>query len=137
MGRLVITHSTYLEGLIPCLKRLVREPEIDTITPAVISRVKGRAPELRLKISIPIRGGWKLVARRGSSAQEVFVVTGLSAIELHSVVAGDPREDGEIFRGSVVGVAAAIAQQVDALMPEIKVQWIGVGGTKAVSGQAK
>ena len=82
MGRLVITHSTYLEGLIPCLKRLSRVPEIDTITPAVISRVKGRAPELRLKVSIPIRGGWKLVARRGSSAQEVFVVTGLSALEL-------------------------------------------------------
>ena len=82
MGRPVITHSTYLEGLIPCLKRLVREPEIDTITPAGISRVKGRAPELRLKVSIPIRGGWKVVARRGSSAQEVFVVTGLSAMEL-------------------------------------------------------
>ena len=82
MGRLVITHSTYLEGLIPCLKKLSRVPEIDTITPAVISRVKGRAPELRLKVSIPILGGWKLVARRGSSAQEVFVVTGLSALEL-------------------------------------------------------
>jgi hypothetical protein len=39
MGRLVITHSTYLEGLIPLLKRLVQDPAIDTITPAVISRV--------------------------------------------------------------------------------------------------
>jgi hypothetical protein len=79
MGRLVITHSTYLEGLIPLLKRLVRDPAIDTITPAVIARVKGRAPELRLRVSTPITGGWKLVARRGSSAQEVFVVTGLDA----------------------------------------------------------
>ena len=75
MGRLVITHSTYLEGLIPLLKRLVKDPAIDTITPAVISRVRGRAPELRLRVSTPITGGWKLVARRGSSAQEVFVVT--------------------------------------------------------------
>lgn len=79
MGRLVITHSTYLEGLIPLLKRLVKEPDIDTITPAVISRVRGRAPELRLRVSTPITGGWKLVARRGSSAQEVFVVTALNA----------------------------------------------------------
>ncbi|MBM5807587.1 MAG: hypothetical protein FJ056_07825 [Cyanobacteria bacterium M_surface_10_m2_179] len=79
MGRLVITHSTYLEGLIPLLKRLVRDPAIDTITPAVIARVRGRAPELRLRVSTPITGGWKLVARRGSSAQEVFVVTGLDA----------------------------------------------------------
>jgi hypothetical protein len=79
MGRLVITHSTYLEGLIPLLKRLVRDPAIGTITPAVIARVKGRSPELRLRVSTPITGGWKLVARRGTSAQEVFVVTALNA----------------------------------------------------------
>ena len=79
MGRLVITHSTYVEGLIPLLKRLVQDPAIDTITPAVIARVKGRSPELRLRVSTPITGGWKLVARRGTSAQEVFVVTGLNA----------------------------------------------------------
>ena len=79
MGRLVITHSTYLEGLIPLLKRLVQDPAIDTITPAVIARVRGRSPELRLRVSTPITGGWKFVARRGSSAQEVFVVTGLNA----------------------------------------------------------
>lgn len=82
MGRLVITHSTYLEGLIPLLKQLAREPAIQTITPAVIARVKGRAPELRLRVSAPISGGWKLVARRGSSAQEVFVITALGAAEL-------------------------------------------------------
>lgn len=82
MGRLVITHSTYLEGLIPLLKQLAREPAIQTITPAVIARVKGRAPELRLRVSAPISGGWKMVARRGSSAQEVFVITALGAAEL-------------------------------------------------------
>ena len=82
MGRLVITHSTYLEGLIPVLRRLAKEHAIDTVTPAVISRVRGRAPELRLRVSTPITGGWKLVARRGSSAQEVFIVTDLEALEL-------------------------------------------------------
>jgi hypothetical protein len=87
MGRLVITHSTYLEGLIPLLKRLVRHPRIDTITPAVIARVRGRAPELRLRISAPITGGWKLLARRGSSAQEVFVVTELDAAQLEQAIA--------------------------------------------------
>jgi hypothetical protein len=83
----VITHSTYLEGLIPLLKRLVRHPRIDTITPAVIARVRGRAPELRLRVSAPITGGWKLLARRGSSAQEVFVVTELDAAELEQAIA--------------------------------------------------
>jgi hypothetical protein len=92
MGRLVITHSTYLEGLIPLLRRLVRSPEIDTITPAVISRVRGRAPELRLRVSIPITGGWKLVARRGSSAQEVFVVTGLDQVGLEALIAQTMRD---------------------------------------------
>ena len=42
MGRVVITHSTYLEGLIPLLKRLAKDPQVVTVTPAVISRVKGR-----------------------------------------------------------------------------------------------
>ena len=75
MGRVVITHSTYIEGLIPLLKRLAHCPGIDTVTPAVISRVRGRSPGLRLRISTPISGGHKLMARRGGSAQEVFVVT--------------------------------------------------------------
>ncbi|MFN6134631.1 MAG: DUF2103 domain-containing protein [Synechococcaceae cyanobacterium] len=76
MGRLVITHSTYVDGLIPLLRRLAAQEGIDTVTPAVITRVRGRSPLLTLRISTPIRGGHKLVARRGSSAQEVFVVTG-------------------------------------------------------------
>jgi hypothetical protein len=76
MGRVVITHSTYLEGLIPLLKALAREGGIETVTPAVISRVRGRSESLRLRVSAPITGGFKLVARRGGSAQEVFVVTG-------------------------------------------------------------
>ncbi|KMM16625.1 DUF2103 domain-containing protein [Synechococcus sp. GFB01] len=86
MGRVVITHSTYLEGLIPLLEQLAREPGIDTVVPAVISRVRGRSPDLRLRLSTPITGGHKLVARRGSSAQEVFVVTGLSREELDALV---------------------------------------------------
>ncbi|NDC35344.1 MAG: hypothetical protein EBZ51_08185 [Synechococcaceae bacterium WB9_2_112] len=86
MGRLVITHSTYVEGLIPVLRKLAREPAIDTITPAVIGRVRGRSPSLQLRISAPISGGHKLVARRGSSVQEVFVVTGLSAESLEPLL---------------------------------------------------
>jgi hypothetical protein len=82
MGRVVITHSTYLEGLIPLLRTLATAEGIDTVTPAVISRVRGRSPGLRLRISAPILGGFKLLARRGGSAQEVFVVTAWSREEL-------------------------------------------------------
>jgi hypothetical protein len=88
MGRLVITHSTYVEGLIPLLRRLASEEGIDTVTPAVITRVRGRSPSLTLRISTPIRGGHKLMARRGSSAQEVFVVTEWPRQRLQDWLAG-------------------------------------------------
>ena len=84
MGRVVITHSTYVDGLIPWLKRLAKEQRIQTITPAVISRVRGRCQTLQLRVSSPIRGGYKLMARKGSMAQEVFVVTDLDAEQLRS-----------------------------------------------------
>ena len=82
MGRLVITHSTYVEGLIPWLKVLARDPEIQTITPGVIARVRGHSSELQLRVSIPVTGGFKVLARKGTSAQEVFVVTQLDRDEL-------------------------------------------------------
>ncbi|HBU26389.1 MULTISPECIES: DUF2103 domain-containing protein [Synechococcus] len=82
MGRLVITHSTYLDGLIPLLKILANDPAIDTITPAVICRVKGRCEGLKLRVSCGLKGGHKVLARRGSSAQEVFIVTQMSKSEL-------------------------------------------------------
>ena len=86
LGRVVITHSTYVDGLIPWLKALSHEREIQTITPAVISRVRGRSPELQLRVSTPITGGYKLVARKGTSAQEVFVVTSMSRLDLEQAV---------------------------------------------------
>ncbi|MEB3321084.1 MAG: DUF2103 domain-containing protein [Cyanobium sp.] len=86
MGRLVVTHSTYLEGLIPLLRRLAARPGVDTVTPAVISRVRGRSQGLRLRVSAPIIGGFKLLARRGGSAQEVFVVTRWSREQLEQEV---------------------------------------------------
>jgi len=81
-----MTHSTYVEGLIHLLRRLAEIRGVDTVIPAVLSRVRGRSPSLSLRISTPIRGGYKLVARRGAMAQEVFVVTALSRGDLQSCV---------------------------------------------------
>ena len=86
LGRVVITHSTYVDGLIPWLRALSHETDIQTITPAVISRVRGHSPELRLRVSTPIQGGYKLLARKGTSAQEVFVVTSMSRPDLEQAV---------------------------------------------------
>jgi hypothetical protein len=88
MGRVVITHSTYIEGLIPLLRRLAEAPGIDTITPAVLSQVRGRSSGLRLRVTAPIIGGHKLLARRGHSAQEVFVLTAWSRDRLQEHLDG-------------------------------------------------
>ena len=82
MGRLVVTHSTYVKGLLPWLQVLANDPQIQTITPGVIARVKGRCQDLTLRPSVAIRGGFKLMARRGRTAQEVFVITTLEKSDL-------------------------------------------------------
>jgi len=86
-GRVVVTHSTYLPGLIDLLEKLATYPNIQTITPAVISRVKSNAPKFRMKVSVPITGGHKLIARHRKSAQEVFVITTLTKAEIEQAIA--------------------------------------------------
>lgn len=86
-GRLVWNHSTHIPGLIPLLETLLKqELQIRTITPGVISRVRSHAPQFRLKVSIPIRGGYKLIARKGKTAQEVFIVTELEQASLEDAI---------------------------------------------------
>lgn len=85
-GRLVWNHSTHIPGLIPILKRLTQCPGIQTITPGVIGSVRSHAPQLKLKISVPIRGGYKVIARQGKTVQEVFVLTTLDQTQLETAI---------------------------------------------------
>jgi hypothetical protein len=68
-------------------KLLELADEIQTITPARLSTARSNAPKLRLKISAPIRGGYKLIARKGKSAQEVFIITDLEKPLLDEAIA--------------------------------------------------
>ncbi|HEY9649530.1 MAG TPA: DUF2103 domain-containing protein [Coleofasciculaceae cyanobacterium] len=86
-GRLVWNHSTHIPGLIPVLERLTSYIGIETITPAVIGRAKSHCPRLQLKVSVPIRGGFKIIARAGKTFQEVFILTILSKAELEDAIA--------------------------------------------------
>jgi hypothetical protein len=86
-GRLVWNHSTHIHGLIPVLERLLVYTGIQTITPGVLSRVKGHSPRLHLRVSVPIRGGFKLLARSGKTVQEVFILTTLSQTQLEDAIA--------------------------------------------------
>ena len=86
MGRLVLNHSTNIEGLIPILHKLALNINIRTITPAAISRVKGRSSKLIIRLSVKTINGYKAIARKGKSAQEVFISTDLSKDELKSII---------------------------------------------------
>ncbi|WP_416672478.1 DUF2103 domain-containing protein [Egbenema bharatensis] len=85
-GRVVWNHSTHLPGLIPILEQLTRIDGIQTITPAVIGRARSNAPKMQIKVSVPVRGGFKLIARKGKTFQEVFVITSLSQEELTDAI---------------------------------------------------
>ncbi len=86
-GRLVLNHSTHIPGLISVLERLVKRDGIQTITPGVIGRAKGHVPKMQLRVSVAIRGGFKVIARQGKTVQEVFILTTLSQDELENAIA--------------------------------------------------
>jgi hypothetical protein len=85
-GRLVWNHSTHLPGLIPILELLCQQEGIHTVTPGVIGRVKGHCPKMQLRISVPIRGGYKVIARQGKTVQEVFILTSLDSQTLENLI---------------------------------------------------
>ena len=86
MGRLVLNHSTNIEGLIPILQKLALNTNIKTITPAVISKSRGRSSKLIIRLSIKTISGYKAIARKGKTAQEVFITTDLSRDELKQII---------------------------------------------------
>ena len=86
MGRLVSNHSTNIEGLIPVLEKLSLNVNIKTVTPAIISRVRGRSSKLVIRISVKTISGYKAIARKGRTAQEIFISTDLSKDELKKLL---------------------------------------------------
>ena len=86
MGRLVLNHSSNIEGLIPILQKLALNVNIKTITPGVISRVRGRSSKLIIRLSVKTINGYKAIARRGKTAQEIFISTELSKDELKQII---------------------------------------------------
>jgi hypothetical protein len=86
-ARLVWNHSTHLPGLIPILERLCQHEGLQTVTPGVIGRVRGHCPKMQLRVSVPIRGGFKVIARQGKTVQEVFILTTLDQDKLSEAIA--------------------------------------------------
>ncbi len=86
MGRLVQNHSTNIEGLIKWLKRLAEFEEVKTVTPASIFKTNGRGEQLALKITVKTNEGFKLIARKGTLVQEVFIVTRLDRTDITELI---------------------------------------------------
>ena len=86
LGRLVLNHSTNIEGLIPILQKLALDVNIKTITPAAISRARGRSSKQIIRLSVKTINGYKAIARKGKTAQEVFISTDLSKDELKRII---------------------------------------------------
>ena len=86
LGRLVLNHSTHIKGLIPILQKLSLNVNIKSITPAVISRAKGRSSKLIIRLSVKTINGYKAIARKGKTAQEVFISTDLNKDELKNII---------------------------------------------------
>jgi hypothetical protein len=77
-ARLVLNHSTHCEGLLPVLSHLSRALPDGCIVPSHIARCRAasfRGFRLRLQPSLTSSGGYRLLARRGTTVQEVVVST--------------------------------------------------------------
>ena len=86
MGRVVKTHSTYVDGLIDVLNKIAKRSDIKTITPGLIRNTKKSTGSLKLKISVKTKYGYKLLAKKGSCIQEVFFITSVSKEELVNII---------------------------------------------------
>tara|TARA_Y100001968_G_scaffold63692_1_gene54480 strand:- start:222 stop:524 length:303 start_codon:yes stop_codon:yes gene_type:complete len=86
MGRLVQNHSTNIEGLIKWLRKIAKSSEIKTVTPASLAKTNGRGEKLVLKVTVKTNEGYKLLARKGTLVQEVFLVTSMDERELVGLI---------------------------------------------------
>lgn len=91
-ARLVLNHSTHAPDLIPLLtesRALFGAAGVSTITPGRITRTSGNSHSLSLVVAAPLAhdSGFRVLARRGSSLQEVFFTCPkLSADELQALL---------------------------------------------------
>ncbi len=86
MGRVVLNHSTHIEGLIPILKRVARSSVVETITPGVITRVRSNSEKLDIRVTRKTISGFKMICRKGKLAQEIYIVCKVSKEELMKIL---------------------------------------------------
>lgn len=64
-----------INGLLPLLEQIAAQATVSAVIPGRISVTRAASPALQLRLGPTTMTGFKLTARRGTTAQEVFVVT--------------------------------------------------------------
>jgi hypothetical protein len=73
--RLKIEHSI-IDGLRPVLEALLAaNPEIRSVIPGVIRRVRDAKGQVKVRVTVPTQNGWKAIALSAGARQELFVST--------------------------------------------------------------
>ncbi len=85
-NRLKIEHSI-IEGLRPVLERLLEaNPEIRSIVPGVIRRVRDAKGPVAMHLTVPTGNGWKGIALASGARQELFISTALEKPALEAAM---------------------------------------------------
>ena len=85
-GRLKVEHSI-VGGLRPVLEALLEHnPEISSIIPGDIRRVRKARGAVKIRITTTTHTGWKAIALASGARQELFLTTKMSRGDLDSAL---------------------------------------------------
>jgi len=85
-GKLKIEHSI-IDGVREMLARLLaNNPEIRSVVPGVIRRVRDAKGEVRVHITVPVTNGWKAIALSAGARQELFISTTMTREQLEAAL---------------------------------------------------
>src|SRR3974377_1181344 len=85
--RLKVEHSI-IGGLREILETLLAAtPEIRSIIPGVIRPVRDAKGKVRVRVTVPVQNGWRVIALSAGARQELFVSTGLGQEQLEKALA--------------------------------------------------
>ena len=85
-GKLKVQHSI-LDNLRPLLEKALKSHELKSIIPGSIKPVaSAHGKGVRIRVTIPISNGFKVIALADGARQELFVNTHLTAAELKKIL---------------------------------------------------
>eukprot|EP01138_Halocafeteria_seosinensis_P003128 gb/GECG01003197.1/.p1 GENE.gb/GECG01003197.1/~~gb/GECG01003197.1/.p1 ORF type:complete len:139 (+),score=14.77 gb/GECG01003197.1/:1-417(+) len=85
-ARVALTHSTYIQGLLPFLDTIKHVDGIFALHPGEIRSCKAHYEKFSVKVSIPQENGYKCIVRKGRTMQDLYVVTELEKDELQDTM---------------------------------------------------